>query len=267
VAKAAGFLSDLLDRIVGERLISVRMVNISLAASLITYGSVLILTMIFGMRYQNMRVALTLAIGAIFFPVLSFLFALRWPRTRLPDLVLIGPTLIWLSWPIGSEPIWSALHLIAGSIGGIGSDVFFVAVVRWALRKLAKKATLRLVLFVIALQIIIWTILLVLPTYIAIKLGWPRYFHKSGDPPWMIPELIVLFNLPTAFISSIFAAMLGLLQVHRLIWPALSRFFYPLARFEIVRKRKVMVGIGIACFCVISPPFAELLKKVSEWFK
>jgi hypothetical protein len=106
---------------------------------------------------------------------------------------------------------------------------------------------------------------------VAIVFSLNALFERPGDLDILdLPLAFGILSVSTVVFSLSFIALLVFLPIHRLFhkmfWPAASRLVYPLARFEIIRNRKVMVALGIACFSVISPPFAELLKKVSDLF-
>jgi hypothetical protein len=166
---------------------------------------------------------------------------------------------------------WSSYDLKLDAVFGLSliTDIAFLAALRWTLRWLIRKPNTKAFLTGLTLQICIIGLFVALPWAMGDTVNKSKQLpDNSVETAYTISDAFVLFGLNTATgIAGVsFLALLLLMSFHKLLWPVLSRMTHPLARFELVRNRKVMIGIGIICIAVISPPVADLLKKILEMF-
>jgi hypothetical protein len=60
-------------------------------------------------------------------------------------------------------------------------------------------------------------------------LGLHLFSTRAAFSLWL-----AMFNLFTALAAFLFGLILVLVLVHKVMWPAMSRLIYPLARFEVI---------------------------------
>jgi flagellar biosynthesis protein FliQ len=73
----------------------------------------------------------------------------------------------------------------------------------------------------------------------------------------LIGIVVLLTRFFSGFVSLVLLLLLLMLLIHRLTWPLLSRFVYPLQRFKIFGYRKFMAGIGICL--MLGLPLKDLI--------
>jgi hypothetical protein len=141
------------------------------------------------------------------------------------------------------------------------SDVLLIVVVRFSVRVLSTKASLSNMVLAALAQVSLPLLLVGLPgltgVYLRTEFGRARFED--------IPLFIGSFNLFTGLASSIFALVLLFVLLHRAMWPVLSKVFYPLARYELVRNHKIMAGIGTGCFVFAFPAMSGATRGVLAW--
>ena len=279
--RVAMLVNRIVNRVVGKRLFSFRMVAIttcfSLAAmqfwlSIIIYRGMIGVTL--GTMQLHVEMSTSFLWGIFRNDLYVFLGLLgagllasrlqRWWSTALCYFV-IGIVL----WFTDVVPIY--LPRPAAMLGiSLLSDIFVLAAVRWTLRRLIRKSDIGSFVIAIVIQLSAIIILVIVPW--TLGTGGPNITQESSDSVslgWIMTPSYELFGLNTftGMFCLMFVAILAFMLTHKTLWPAASRLLYPIARFQIVRNRKLMVAISITSFAIISPPFAELLKKASEWFK
>ena len=280
--KVASLTNNMLNRILGTRLFSFRMVAITVCYSLAGLQFWELMLMASGISQVTLNgyqleqsplmywMILKWDVAVFLTLVAAGTIASRYPNkwTTGLALVIIPGTLYLNVVPLffSSNVAPSILFLLS-----VVSDVLFVAAVRWTLRWLKGQPNVRSFLFGVALQLGIILLLVFLPWHMG-HTGASGSITQETDNSislgFRISREFELFGLNTCtgIFSISFLAVLVFMLLHKLIWPFASRLLYPIARFQIIRNRKIMAAIGIACVAVISPPFADLLKKLSQMF-
>lgn len=162
---------------------------------------------------------------------------------------------------------FSSAELLAVSLL---SDIVCLAAVRWTIRRLTKRPTIQSFLIGSGIQLAIITVLVVLPF-----LQDPTSDFATTDPKdasltvsYRVSRGYMLFglNTVTGIVALSFLAVLLFMTLHKLFWPAASRILHPLTRFQLIRNRKLMIRVGIACSALISPPISTLIDKIFKLF-
>ena len=268
-SKSAGIIDRGLNRILGNKLISLRMVGMSSSLSVVTlYVRVIPIWM--GIYSWVLVIVLLLSIFAI-------VHAARRPQSRSGALMLLLPFLLYIGSIIYLDNHRAPAFLATGAIViSIIFDAVFIVSVRASLKKVMAMPRAIWLLVALAIQLVVVFVLTLSPLFLSYflllhgLLTPDILFQTDRIPAWFVLNNLDIFNTPTVLFSISFIVLLLFLCLHRVayrcFWPILGRLFYPLARYKVISNRKAMIGISIACFAVAAPPFAELLKKASEWF-
>lgn len=120
------------------------------------------------------------------------------------------------------------------------SDVLFIALTRWILRRITSIDKIYTVLVLLAADFGFLVILVLAPVEIGVNFLplWPLlgllimccFVLNSVDILFCLVSLLILF----------------LLAVHRLLWPLLERPLYAFARHGMIRKKKLLWTFGLA---------------------
>jgi hypothetical protein len=127
----------------------------------------------------------------------------------------------------------------------IGSDICAVLLIRWSLSRLAEERSL----LAIVQRIVVVAVLM----FVIALLPWCLLLAWYGYPPLHSYRIIIYedftaliagMNLATAIYCLVPVTLSLTVLGHRLLWPILNRLIFPIARFELIKNRKAMAGIG-----------------------
>ena len=265
--RLAGTITSLFNRILGQRMISVRVIGISSSFSFASFLSICGLGLewlvYFIMKYtpaSNRSDAsfVNVVHGA---PILimagfAFLFVAGLCLTLAVMPILFRSHIwAWLSclptalWLFGTYRLFHYHVAYDKQFGicvalaiSIASDLLLLILVRQTLRWLAVHPTITRLIAAITIQgltlYLIFYIPFLLPTF------WQPDMAKRSFG-WIL-IMVSVFNIPTAFASIIFDISLLVILVHRISWPLLSQWTYVLTRKDVLEKRKTVRVIGCA---------------------
>ena len=149
-------------------------------------------------------------------------------------------------------------------ISGIsfGSDVLYIALTRWILRKASETTQLLKIIGIISVDCVLGFALAFAPLSLGlltlistVKLNWPQSIGVVG----VFVMLSIALNLVDVFACSVFVILMLLMLLHRLIWPIIERPLYACARYGVIRNKKLLWTPGGALI------FAPQGVVVSEW--
>jgi hypothetical protein len=148
-------------------------------------------------------------------------------------------------------------------ICGLVSNVAFIALTRWILRKASCHQSLFMICIMLFGNLLLGATLLLIPYSIFF------FTVKASGYYIIIASLICLIayssNILDAIVSSIFLVIALLMIVHRLFWPLLERPMYAFNRYKILSEQKKMVFFaGIACVGFAWPKSGEAIKAFIE---
>jgi hypothetical protein len=144
----------------------------------------------------------------------------------------------------------------------LASDILLLIIVRESLKwMMARTTLLRATATITIHSILMWT-LFFLPFHFAQSGGVARAKSTLG----MTFGLLGFFNIPTGLASAAFVCLLLMVLLHRLAWPFLSQWTYVLTRKDVLEKRKIARGIAILLigFGLSGLPRSPLVLKVIE---
>jgi len=181
---------------------------------------------------------------------------------------------VFFSWMIGLP-----LELILGPLGPHGShkhrqlagstallasflsDIFLVALVRFSIRWIAVKAGA----FRIAVAVLLQAGVIILLIFVPFSVGTALVQKFGPSSNFGAVGMFALLNVFTGLTACTFLFVLLFVLLHKVLWPVLGRLLYPLARYEVIRNPKMLIGIGTVCYVFAFPLLPNALRSALEW--
>jgi hypothetical protein len=173
-----------------------------------------------------------------------------------PVYKLIGIT-VYALYQGGRREMAAGIFIIAacGLAFSVATDVGYIRVTRWMLRRVNDSSYLSSMLILIVGSVVLAAVLVALPaflTYEALSV-WPTAA--------VVTAVVVLFmNLLDVLVCSAIFVSAFLMTVHRLLWPILDRLILPLQRYRIVQRKWLLLTTGIAVILVPTYGFPLLIQ-------
>jgi hypothetical protein len=260
VGAVAGLTVRGFDRILGDRLMSFRFAGVSLCLSI---ASFFLVGAIGTLRLHRPA-------GAMFFQFVCFvLFSLvpifdddgRWiiKIWWLALLIAVGKSfgfLIYILYRVRGVALASRAlgYVVLAFAVSLISDICYVAITRWMLRRVAANSRMLGVVSMIAANLLVLCLLVLGPIELGLKLF--KYWENGSA--------VILFSFylnAIDFVAGSTALILGIaLLAHRLLWPVVEKPLYALQRYEVVRNKKLLWAAGLAL--TFLPTHVSL-----DWFK
>jgi len=263
----------LFDRIFGKRLFSLRVVGVSILFSIASaFLSVSIFSFLghnkipsssnLGMFAWFLRFSVFALLPAIsespslpWKPWLPRLLRLFWYVLLIFLMLSVTSFLTFLAKSKSAITAQSAMNFL-GLLFAIGFafDVVYIAFTRWVLRRVSMTNRAAGILFWIFVQCFFLATLIVLPPYAGVKLF--QHANVVGG------AFLFSFFLNSVDVVAASAALIltVLLLVHRLIWPVLQRPLYAIQRFDVIRRKRWLWGLGVGLIAVAVPGLPTWLK-------
>ena len=280
-------VASLFNRIVGNKMISIRVVGISGSLSfaslfcffglffeiasyvILTHSDTLERLSSSGSKLVHETPVLILG-GILFLLVSGFCLALG----LLPVLLKSSiwgwlsclPTALWLLltfrflyYHIHSD-FGGQLGIVAALAISLASDLLLLILIRSSLGWILVRTTIPRIISAMAMQVFVLS-LFIFPFLLPIKVP-----GMSKSSLGVSIFMLALFNIPTAIASMTFGISLLVVLLHRFSWPLLSRLTYILTRNEVLDKRKTVRAIGgaLMLFGLSGVHLLPLLMKVAE---
>jgi hypothetical protein len=131
---------------------------------------------------------------------------------------------------------------IAALAASVASDVVLLIIVRTSLSWLVARSTIRRMVGLIAVHLIVLMTLFAAP--LLMPISWRPAMAKTSLGVTFFS--LAMFNIPTAIASMAFLVCVMVVLLHRVLWPLMSRMTYILTRNEVLEKRKTVRTIGLA---------------------
>jgi hypothetical protein len=234
VAQAA---NAILDRLLGQQLVSARSFGVSSSYALFGFwmaSSILLET------HDYRAVTLQVVLAALaFFCGSCPLFLKRKSVTA----ISLCPCLAIPAIALGFSPMpfLQSLFVMLGLLLGFLAGFLTIVLQRVRIRRVRTSDQLPVILFTVLLQTLLPVLLFSLPIFIDLSLG--------NDTVDTVAEILTYLNFSTELILLTFLIALALVVMHKVLWPVLGRFIYTLAQYRIVRMPVVMAALGIICLC------------------
>jgi hypothetical protein len=284
VSTVAGFINRILDRLLGKRLVSLRMVGVSICFSFASGYGYRAFNVYYSYSWRPATVlthssafgditVLSLVVPSLILALVCFglgALASKYPSrlttvlSYMPLLPLsfyfFTPTFMYINLYIFRFMIIGAAYgsKFPALFTSLLSDILLALIIRASLRSLLIKPTVIEFVKALIVQLGVVGVLVVIPFSLDRGFGRNRMTIYAAD--------VTGLNIATGVAAVSFICVLLFFLLHKLFWPIASRIVYPIARFKVLLNRKFMFGSGIACFGVVSPPFATLLEKAAKLF-
>jgi hypothetical protein len=283
----ASKLTKVFNRIVGEKMISLRLVGVS--GSLSFTSVFFFFALFFGvvsyffLTYHDLikqkvpsitKLEFTTGVLIIGFLLFLFLFLIFGILAALP-MIFRSRVWVWLSClPTALVLIFfirviyvhtldaGGLAIFLSAVISLVSDVLLVAVIRQSLRWITGRVSPGRITGAIAVQLLLVVITFLLPIQLIIL----RAHQKPQSSLSVGALMLALFNFPTAVASICFIASLVFLIIHHFTWPMIERLVYVLTRPEVLKKRVLVrvISAAIAFYGLQAIPRAGFLIKIIE---
>ncbi len=125
------------------------------------------------------------------------------------------------------------------------SDVVYISVTRWMLRKAATMTRVYEITGVLLMNVLLVSSLYILPLWVAKHLERDWFLNWHGFIADRLEELANL-NFVNVLMCSAFFAMAAWMLGHRLLWPILERPIYALQRYSVIRRKVLLWGVATA---------------------
>jgi hypothetical protein len=252
--QVSAMANSALNRLFGERLFSLEAVSTSICFSV---GSALLFLAYLRQRTHSYDEETTLIVVAL--GVVSFVVG--WvpiPFRYLGLLWIPGSTgfLLYVDWhrlpklSLKSSTLEGFLPLFAIFVGGFLSDVVFIVLSRWCLRKSSVMKDGLKIAFLITLNGAAGLVL-ISPAISEIALKTERYYYLFNK--YLSLSLVGASNLVTGAIALLFVVLALAALVHLAVWPILERPIYSLQRFGIARQPKFLAAASVTCLLFAWP--------------
>ena len=281
----AAKLTRVFNRIVGEKLISLRLIGISGSLSFTSLFS--FYALFFGVAsylfvtYHDLikqkvptiaNLEVTTGVLIICFVIVG-LIALAFGLLSALPMIFKSRVWVWLSClPTGLVFLLffrlvylravnpGRLTIILTVIISLLSDVLLVAVIRQSLKWITERLSPARLTAAIAVQMLLAIVTFLLPILLILL----RAKQKPVSILTVGALMLTLFNFPTAIASICFIASLTFLILHRFTWPTMERAVYVLTRPEVLRKRALVriISAGIAVYGLHGIPQTGILIKI-----
>jgi hypothetical protein len=292
IRAVAGLTDAFFDRVFGVALISSRSVAVSACFSIVSLGIVCspgindFPLLDIGVAFYVPFVMLLSVAG-----ILPAVLGNRLPRKMwllgvalLCFIAFVGMySLDWFNAVFSSDPFRELKYDVAFLVLTIGCDTLFVVATRWLLRKASSLHSGVRILAVVLGNISIAGVLVLLPLIGPLRPSgalnlWKarhdlvKFFERqalSATPGNIFLLTLAGSNLFDAAVAFAFVGLFLVMLIHRLLWPALQRPVYAIAKGGLVRHRKLLFIFGATLLALGMPagPVVRLggfLKRIAE---
>jgi len=159
-------------------------------------------------------------------------------------------------------------------VAGALLDICFIAVFRWALRKLAAVSNFAMILW----RLLVFAVIAALLIFPALILSLPplsAFFFPSGISPHNADSVAMDLALAICYLSTtnlidalcllLLILVMLVLLVHRLLWPIIKRPIYAANRRQLIKNTKLLMAVG-AVLLTYAFPNNPILRSVVDFF-
>jgi hypothetical protein len=246
----------MLDSVFGARLLSWRAISVSGCLSLAsvvlvgTLGVALISAEGIGNDAGPFLVGIAAAlvlIGLALLPALS-------SRTQFAAVPVVAFPLATIVLVVALAGDTDRFYILPSIALGIPSDFLFIAIGRRLLTLIQRSADLIKLIALLIATLALPAIVFLLPLTEVIMRGSTQPPEQGISPRLLtVVGIWSLSNGISAFICFIFAALVTLALLHRLIWPLLRRPAMAAHRHGLLKQRKLLWTIGVGLIAVSTP--------------
>jgi hypothetical protein len=268
----AAFEAQVLERIYGRHLISLRAFGVSQCLSLGSMGAAALVALILGPTVRPHGAPLsdnsvTLGFAALFtalFIVLAALPTILKPKWLVVwfaavEVTVWGPIVLMSN--VGQSE--RARILAVALAFSFACDVMFVVVTRWMVQYAASMDKTWKIILIILANALLGLLLFIAPLY-----PLKNWYHIAKQPGrilrvpmgYIAAGLVAAFNWVNVLLAALFGLLALLVLAHRLFWPMINRPLYALQSLGIARRQKLVTSAGISLLGVAGIDIFKLVK-------
>jgi hypothetical protein len=264
-----------LDRVFGNRLISIRALGVSFCFSLSTIALVAMFVFYFiiPVRYpeENISGAFIISLGYLICAVIVGA-ACIWIQNHnlLRNSILIAALILLLLWMVtfrvGAPGVTGeiSMRILLLVLGGFACDVIFITLTRRLLRWAGEMTSSLKVLATVFVNFFL-AVLFVSPLLAGVNIrpiGYLRYQIS------MTISTIAVSNIVDAAVALFYVLLALLLLIHRALWPLLTRTLFRMTDIGTKGRRAILTSVGLALLSasVFGGKLPELLKGLVKIF-
>jgi hypothetical protein len=176
--------------------------------------------------------------------------------------IYVAPVVIFLIYAVhklwGSASLFRLIAtLVLLLIGGMVSNVAYIALTRWMIRRAMVMTRVIEIIAILAVDCALALLLL----YAPIEVGSFLMSHLNLEVGFGVILVFMLNCGDIAACAVFFIIMIGML-LHRLVWPVLERPLYASQRYGLVRKKVTLWTVGSVL--IFGPPGFAVVKAIAE---
>ena len=267
----ANLTSSVVDRLLGERLFSLKFLGVSILSS---WASIIFISLLHSLNGEANSGTITFTITFLalisFGTIPLFIKSDKWMKEwfvivlsfHCPMIVLWA---LQISPPLPGERLTFMALILTVLCLGILCDMFFIIVTRKLLRWSSGLESFYKIVAVILLDSLMAFSLVIAPL---VCIFW-LYKDPFGDER-KYTAFVVLFtafsNLLDAFIATLFLVLALIILAHRLLWPLFERPVYSLQKLGIAKRSKLLGTIGVVLVSVALGAEPTWLKSIVDRF-
>jgi hypothetical protein len=269
------------DRIYGVKFISLRILGVSICFSLASLflfslltvnGHAISLTHPFPFRslftsLYFILLGLVPALARWRWMVWFWYFSFAWVLLRLV------PFAVFVNQKNHILAIQILAFLVAALAAILVCNALYIALMRWLLRRTARASTISHVYYgVLAVLVCVLMILMLFPMPILLAATLASHYHLAAGSLGAMAVAAGLFafvlNLLTLLMCLLVMIFGCILLLHGLFWPLLQRSLYMFRRYEIIKQKKWLWGLGFGLLLLTPPQWSwrlvlEALRKLA----
>ena len=263
--QVSAMANSALNQLFGKKLISLEAVSTSVCFSV---GSALLFLAYIrhrmALEYDKETTFIILVLSVVSFvvgwlPIPIRYLGLLWIPGSAGFLLYVDWHLVRWQWkPLTEEFV----PLFAIFVGGFLSDVFFIALSRWCLRKSSEIKNGLKIACLITLNGAAGLIL-ISPVISALVAKTEKYYYLFNRH--LSIELLGASNLVTGSIALFFVVLAIAALAHLAVWPILERPVYSLQRFGVARQPKLLAAVSVTCL-LFAWPNSPIIHGIAKLF-
>jgi hypothetical protein len=247
MAQVANLEAAFLDRVFGDKLVSIRSIAVSCCCSVASFALAILL--LEAADASNRQLSISWLVGTLTVVALFILYVLLPYQCGIRDAILFSSLPIILGWIVLSNPVWlfeeNVVTFLTFVVAGFCCDVIFIAATRRLLR-LAGEMTrsIRIVgLLILNLALAVALVFPILLPFV-LRSGYDVVFTSRWFD--MISMAVGLSNLFESLLALLFVVLAALLLVHRALWPLLNRTLFRMQDVGTTGRRAILMTVGLS---------------------
>jgi hypothetical protein len=262
VQEVARLCANVLDRLLGTKLVSLRSIGVTNCLS--TASVCVVFAFMSWTDWPFVIGALGMAILFTALGITPVFVLMSAPTTKVWFTLTFSTALVWGYFGfIAADRFWGAPAIYLSEVlvtvpFSSACDIFFVSFTRWTLRWILNRKDFGSMLLVLVLNFSMVFLLVFAPLIL-----WDSSVADNYNVNWTL-LLLGSTNIIDGFTSGLIVFFALAMLLHRLFWPFLSRTVFGLKNLGILKWRKLLGAVGIALIASATPAGKEIVERIIE---